>query len=89
VVAGVRQIDFGDTDGSLVLFAVLNVGANVFFFVVAWVVGDVARHAKERGAQLAQRNEQLQRARAVIEEQAILDERVRIARESTMWSPIM
>ncbi|MEN3359243.1 MAG: hypothetical protein V7637_3225 [Mycobacteriales bacterium] len=54
---------------------------NLFFFLVAWLLGDAVRRRREREAELAQRAAELARANAVIAEQAVTGERVRMARE--------
>jgi signal transduction histidine kinase len=76
-----RQIDLGHSDASTVGAGLLSIGSNLFFFVAAWVIGDVARAARRRAVELDVRNRELQAAHEVIAEQAVLDERVRIARE--------
>lgn len=76
-----RQIDLGHSRASVIGAASLVVGSNLFFFIAAWAIGDVARAAKTRAAELAERNADIQEAQDVIAEQAVLDERVRIARE--------
>ncbi|MEY2571522.1 MAG: hypothetical protein QOE63_1872, partial [Acidimicrobiaceae bacterium] len=76
-----RQIDFGSSKASVLGAGLLSIGSNLFFFIAAWVIGDVARTSRLRAAELAVRNIELQTAHDVINEQAVLDERVRIARE--------
>jgi signal transduction histidine kinase len=76
-----RQIDLGHSKASTVGAGILSVGSNVFFFVAAWVIGEVAWASRLRAAELAVRNGELNAAHEVIAEQAVLDERVRIARE--------
>jgi signal transduction histidine kinase len=76
-----RQIDLGHSDASTVGAGILSVGSNVFFFIAAWVIGDVARTSRLRSVELGVRNRELNAAHEVIAEQAVLDERVRIARE--------
>jgi signal transduction histidine kinase len=76
-----RQIDVGHSKASIVGAGILSVGTNMFFFIAAWAIGDVARSARMRSVELAVRNRELQAAHEVISEQALLDERVRIARE--------
>lgn len=77
----VRQIDLGSSNASVLGAGLLSVGSNLFFFVAAWVIGDVARTSRLRSSELGVRNVELQAAHDVINEQAVLDERVRIARE--------
>ncbi len=76
-----RQIDLGHSEASIVGAGILSVGSNLFFFIAAWVIGDVARSARLRAVEVAVRNHELQVAHKVIADQAVLDERVRIARE--------
>lgn len=76
-----RQIDFGTSKASVLGAGLLLVGSNVFFLLAAWVIGDVARTSRCRATELGVRNTELQAAHDVINEQAVLDERVRIARE--------
>ncbi|MCU1397305.1 MAG: histidine kinase [Acidimicrobiales bacterium] len=77
----VREIDVANSKASVVLAGLLSVGANVFFFAAAWVVGDIARTSRLRAAELAVVNAELREAQTVIAEQSVLDERVRISRE--------
>ena len=51
------------------------------FFTAAWLLGDAARERREREELLAQRNRELEAERAENARRAVLDERVRIARE--------
>jgi len=76
-----REIDLNHSRASVIGAGLLVVGSNLFFFIAAWAIGDVARTAKTRAAELADRNADIQAAQEVIAEQAVLDERVRIARE--------
>jgi signal transduction histidine kinase len=76
-----RQINVDHSKASILGAGLLSVGDNLFFFATAWVIGDVARIARLRGVALAERNAELQTAHQMIAEQAVLDERVRIARE--------
>ncbi|MEO7555337.1 MAG: sensor histidine kinase [Acidimicrobiales bacterium] len=76
-----REIDVGGSDAPRLGLGLLTIGSNLFFFIAAWIIGDVARTSRLRAAELEVRNVELQTARDVIAEQAILDERVRIARE--------
>jgi len=76
-----RQIDLGHSKASVVGAGLLSVGSNLFFFLAAWVIGDVAWASRLREGELAVRNTELQAAHEVIAESAVLDERVRIARE--------
>jgi signal transduction histidine kinase len=65
----------------LVAEVLYAVGLDVFYFLAAWRFGDAAwRGARDR-AELEQRNEELRREREERARRAVLDERVRIARE--------
>ena len=76
-----REIDLGHSKPSTVGAGLLSVGSDLFFFIAAWVIGDVARASRLRAVEVGVRNRELQAAHGVIAEQAVLDERVRIARE--------
>ena len=76
-----REIDIAHSQASLVGAGLLAVGSNLFFFIAAWVIGDVARQSRLRAADLASINADLQAAQGVINQQAVLDERIHIARE--------
>jgi signal transduction histidine kinase len=54
---------------------------NVFLFGTAWWVGELFRSRREREADLKERSEQLEIEREENARRAVLDERVRIARE--------
>lgn len=54
---------------------------NVFFFVSAWVLGELARGRREREAELAARTRELEVERERNAERAVIEERLRIARE--------
>lgn len=58
-----------------------TVAINVGFYVAAWVLGDAARRQRLTEAELAHRAEQLAHERDRRAEQAVTEERVRIARE--------
>ncbi|WP_448612193.1 sensor histidine kinase [Geodermatophilus sp. URMC 60] len=76
--------DDGERSGSIDPLAarlLYGVGLNVFFFVGAWRFGDAARRDARSRAELEQRNEELRREREERARRAVLDERVRIARE--------
>ncbi len=60
---------------------VLVVVANAAFVGWVWLFGDAARAAREREAELAERTRQLEIEREANARRAMLDERVRIARE--------
>jgi signal transduction histidine kinase len=54
---------------------------NLFLFGAAWWIGEVFRSRREREAELKERTEQLEKEREENAQRAVLDERVRIARE--------
>jgi signal transduction histidine kinase len=54
---------------------------NLLFFLAAWLLGDAVRRSRSRAAQLAERAAELERANDRIADQAVTEERVRIARE--------
>ncbi len=58
-----------------------TVALNVGFYVAAWVLGDAARKQQLTEAELAHRADQLAEERDRTAEQAVTEERVRIARE--------
>jgi signal transduction histidine kinase len=63
------------------LIVALNVAFNGVFFVVAWLMGDLARGRMETEVELERRADQLAREREERARRAVVDERVRIARE--------
>ncbi|MEO1061207.1 MAG: sensor histidine kinase [Actinomycetota bacterium] len=67
--------------GQLLWVRVSTIVLNVGFFAGAWVLGDGARRRREVEEQLRERSEELEREREENEQRAVLDERVRIARE--------
>lgn len=76
-----RQIDLGSSKTSAVGAGLLSIGANLFFLIAAWVIGDVASGARLRAGELSLRNTELNAAQELIADRAVLAERVRIARE--------
>ena len=67
--------------GSLTLLWLLTLASNTAFFTWVWRFGDVMRIRRKRERQLADRTRQLEREREENARRAVLDERVRIARE--------
>jgi signal transduction histidine kinase len=63
------------------VFSTLAVAQNVAFFVAGWLLGDAYRTRRRNEAELEQRTEQLAAEREERARRAVLDERVRIARE--------
>ena len=65
----------------LVVFQAFVLLLNAFFFAAAWVFGDGMRERREREVELREHAAQLEAERAENARRAVLDERVRIARE--------
>lgn len=63
------------------VFATFAVAANVGYFVLAWVLGDATRRHHRDRRELADRAERLAVEQRARERRAVLDERLRIARE--------
>lgn len=66
---------------SVALRRVFTLGLNVFFFGAAWAFGDLSRIRAERERQLASRTRELELERERNAARAVVEERVRIARE--------
>ena len=64
-----------------ILSQFLQLLLNLFLFGAAWWIGEVFRSRREREAVLEERTEQLKKEREENAQRAVLDERVRIARE--------
>lgn len=60
---------------------VLSIGYNVWYFAAAWMLGDLLRRRQVREEQLEERTVQLEKEREENARRAVLDERLRIARE--------
>ena len=73
--------DFGFTERTFALTAAANLFWNVVVFVGAWYAGDVARNRHLRERELAARTLELEASREENARRAVMDERVRIARE--------
>jgi len=67
--------------GRLLLAQLFTLGGNAAFMVWIWWFGDATRLRREREAQLAERTAQLELEREANARRAVLDERLRIARE--------
>ncbi len=67
--------------GNPVLGIGLLIASNVALVGWVWLFSDVARSAREREIELAERTRQLERERELNARRAVLDERVRISRE--------
>ncbi len=72
---------FGFTRRTFVLTVIGNIAGNIALFVAAWVGGNFSRRRVEREAELAERTLELEASRAENARRAVMDERVRIARE--------
>ncbi len=94
VVAGVYAyqlagVDYGTVQGldpaELALFTLYDrvtaVIVSVIAFAFAWILGDTVRRSRQRQAALTERTAELAAANRTIAEQAVADERLRIARE--------
>jgi signal transduction histidine kinase len=66
---------------SLILVNAFTTFQNVFYLVAAWVLGDLVRTRRRREATLQRQADELRAAQAAGATRAVLDERVRIARE--------
>lgn len=73
------QEDFVGFDG--LTLAALSFAINAGFFAAAWLLGDAWRRRRIDAAELARRADQLAVEREARARRAVLDERVRIARE--------
>lgn len=74
-------VDGDIADGDLFWLRASAVASNVGFFVGAWILGDGARRRRLAEDELVERTSELQHEREENEQRAVLDERVRIARE--------
>ena len=79
VVSLLREADFVNLDS--LTFVIFSLGINVAFFVAAWMLGDASRRRAEDQAELARRAAALAAEREERARQAVVNERVRIARE--------
>lgn len=78
-IAIFRSIDVISFDGAAI--ASINIGINLFFFVAAWLLGEVWRQRQEAATELEARAVQLAEEREQRAKQAVVEERVRISRE--------
>lgn len=83
---GTLFLQLANSDGyapgtSVLLARIFSIGLNVFFFGAAWVFGDMSRLRATRERQLAARTAELEAAREHNAARAVVEERVRIARE--------
>ncbi len=63
------------------LLQIFSVLTNLGYFTAAWLMGDYSRERRSREIELVDRADQLERTRAENTRRALIDERVRIARE--------
>ncbi len=71
----------GFSERTWILILVSQVLANIFLFLGAWLFGDFARKRNDRERDLAARTMELEASREENARRAVMDERVRIARE--------
>jgi len=64
-----------------ILYQISVVLLNVFLFAAAWWIGEVFRIRNQREVELQERTRQLEKERDENARRAVMDERVRIARE--------
>ena len=81
VVWGLLSSESSEPAGKVLLFQIFTLLGNVGFVVWVWWFGDATRVRRQREAQLAERTRQLDLERELNAQRAVLDERVRIARE--------
>ncbi len=72
---------FGFTERTFVVVAAAEIGWNVLVFVGAWFAGDLGRNRANRERELAARTMELEASREENARRAVMDERIRIARE--------
>ncbi len=72
---------FGFTERTFLVTAASNVGWNLLVFVGAWFAGELGRKRASRERELAARTLELEASREENARRAVMDERIRIARE--------
>lgn len=72
---------FGFTERTFLITAAANIGWNILVFVGAWFAGDLGRKRALRERELAARTLELEASREENARRAVMDERIRIARE--------
>ncbi len=72
---------FGFTERTFVVVAAAEIGWNLLVFVGAWFAGDLGRKRVNRERELAARTMELEASREENARRAVMDERIRIARE--------
>jgi signal transduction histidine kinase len=70
-----------DLPAQTILYQISVVLLNVFLFAAAWWIGEVFRIRNQREVELQERTRQLEKERDENARRAVMDERVRIARE--------
>ena len=70
-----------DLPAQTILYQISVVLLNVFLFAAAWWIGEVFRIRNQREVELQERTRQLEKERDENAHRAVMDERVRIARE--------
>jgi signal transduction histidine kinase len=70
-----------DLPAQTILYQVSIILLNVFLFAAAWWIGEVFRIRNQREVELQERTRQLEKERDENARRAVMDERVRIARE--------
>jgi signal transduction histidine kinase len=79
---GVIRADDTAVEGSAeTMLQLFQISLNLFYFGGAWITGNFMRSRRLREAELAERAIELEAAQAEVAGKAVLDERVRIARE--------
>ncbi len=73
--------EFGITQSTFILIAISQVLADVVLSIGTWLFGDFARKRNDRERELAARTLELEASREENARRAVMDERVRIARE--------
>jgi signal transduction histidine kinase len=74
-------VDLSDFEGNQILFRIFAMFWNYVIFGAAWWFGDILRSRRHRTVELEERTVQLEHEREENARRAVLDERVRIARE--------
>jgi len=77
----VAIVDLSDFEGNQILLRVFSMFWNYVIFGAAWWFGDILRSRRHRTIELEERTVQLEHEREENARRAVLDERVRIARE--------
>jgi signal transduction histidine kinase len=85
ITGGIAYINLFSSSAALIssqtLFGVTNLLWNLVLFLAIWWFGNTLRMSRERASQLKENTEQLLREQEENARRAVLDERIRIARE--------